>query len=128
MMRNFLLTVLMIAVAQCTIFSGRACAMDQDTRTLIRGGTYGLIGGTIVGAAVLPLTGSVRGVFIGSSLGLYMGLLMGVYRITHQDDEGPVYRGEISETQSSLASQAPRNPMEVPLPAKVAFSMPVVKF
>ncbi|MFL5814305.1 MAG: hypothetical protein ACJ763_12060, partial [Bdellovibrionia bacterium] len=115
-------------VAQNTIFSSRAGAMDQDTRTLIRGGTYGLVGGTIVGAAVLPLTGSVRGVFIGSSLGLYMGLLLGVYRITHEDEGGPRPRGEIGEPQSALAFQAPKSPMEMPLSARVSFSMPLVKF
>jgi hypothetical protein len=128
MMRKFLLTALIIAVAQSTIFSSRARAMNQDTKTLIRGGTYGLVAGTIVGAAVLPLTGSVRGVFIGSSLGLYMGLLMGVYSITHRDEDRASPRGEFSESQSAMAFHAPRNPMEVPLPARVSVSMPIVKF
>jgi hypothetical protein len=115
----------MIAVIQSTILSGRAQAMDQDTKTVVRGGTYGLIGGTIVGAAVLPLTGSVRGVFIGSSLGLYMGLLMGVYRITHRDDSGSEYRSELDEPQTP---RTPRTPMEMPLKTRFAFSMPVVRF
>jgi hypothetical protein len=79
------------------VWVGPAHAIDQDTRSVIRGGTYGLIGGTVVGLAVLPLTGSVRGVFIGSSLGLYMGILLGVYHITHRDDPENPFRGQVFE-------------------------------
>src|SRR3954454_7541046 len=88
-MRKFftrcLILIAALGVAQ-SLFVSTAQAINQDARTVIRGGTYGLIGGTVVGLAVLPLTGSARGVFIGSSLGLYMVSIMGVYHATHRDD------------------------------------------
>lgn len=155
-MRTFfsrlLLTSLCIAVSQLVLFSSSARAMDQDMRAVIRGGTYGLIGGTVVGIAVLPLTGSARGVFIGSSLGLYMGILMGVYHITHRDDPTNPVRGQmdgphapnlshlpnVMDTPGSANAyfadnrarfnEPPRTPMEVRLPARFALSFPVMRF
>jgi hypothetical protein len=75
------------------------------------------------------LTGSVRGVFIGSSLGLYMGLLMGAYRITHQSDSGGSMRSELNGSSDVYAQKtSPRTPMEMPLPVRVSFSMPIARF
>lgn len=140
---RLLITSLWIGASQFALFSGAAHAMDQDTRAIIRGGTYGLIGGTVVGIAVLPLTGSVRGVFIGSSLGLYMGLLMGVYHITHREDSNYQLRGEEKHSDSMdapgsanayfaenhpQAHMQPRTPMEMPLSARFSLSFPIMRF
>ncbi len=124
---KLMILTFVVYLAQTTFFSSQAHAISQDMRTVIRGGTYGLVGGTIVGLAVLPLTGSVRGVFIGSSLGLYMGILMGVYRVTNRDDLGNPLRGEVQDPGFKPDS-FPRSPMEMPVSAPIAVSMPVMRF
>jgi hypothetical protein len=113
-----------------SIFAPRANAMTENTRILVRGGTYGLIGGTVVGLAVLPLTGSTRGVFIGSSLGLYVGLLMGVYDITHRNDPNNPFAMDYSEPATELDKMAfqSTSPIKSPPPPLLDFSIPVVTF
>jgi hypothetical protein len=137
MTKKALLIVALIAAAQMTMLASRAQAMDQDTRTVIHGGTYGLIGGTIVGIAVLPLTGSARGVFIGSSLGLYMGIIAGVYRITHRDEAGNSLRGqqwkwdvdpELVASRENPAPTRSLSPLNQPPDTWVTFSYPVLSF
>jgi len=132
-----LILVASLGAAQALLLSHSARAMGQDTRSVIRGGTYGLIGGTVVGLAVLPLTGSVRGVFIGSSLGLYMGIIMGVYHATHRNEPDYPLRGESSsdaerESSPRLLARAgandARTPMTQPLSARIALSVPVFRF
>lgn len=65
-----------------------AHALDRDVRAVLIAGLYGIAGGTILGAASLPLTREPRTVFMGSSLGLYLGIAVGFYYIWHRYDPG----------------------------------------
>src|SRR3954469_16001642 len=54
-------------------------ALDRDVRSVLVGGGYGLLGGTLVGLVSYPLTRDARSIFIGSSVGLYLGIMVGAY-------------------------------------------------
>jgi hypothetical protein len=78
-----------------------ARAMDKDVRSVLVGGGYGLLGGTLLGLASYPLTRDARSVWIGSSVGLYLGLVVGIYyAIDRNNPENPL------KTQVSQAEPA----------------------
>lgn len=97
--------------------------MDADTRTVLRDGGWGLLGGTAAGLIALPLTGGgARSVFIGSSVGLYIGLIAGFYHIYTKDDADSPFRAEREELQ----------PWENPSPFRVRkvadVEIPILRF
>ena len=99
----------------------RAHALDSDTRTVLRDSGYGLVGGTVIAAAFLPLTGGgARQVFIGSSVGLYIGIIAGIYVITHRDE--PLFSGN-SEDPIPGENPSPYRPGKV-----AALEVPVLHF
>ena len=65
-------------------------AIDRDLRSVLVGGGYGLLGGTLVGLVSYPLTRDARSIFIGSSVGLYLGLVVGAYNAIDRDSPGNV--------------------------------------
>ena len=71
-----------------------AQAMSRDVKDVLTLGLYGIVAGTALGLATLPLAKSSRAIFIGSSVGLYLGLATGFYHITHRDDPGNPLRSD----------------------------------
>jgi hypothetical protein len=72
--------VLSLAVAR------PAHATDPMIRSMIVGGLYGLVAGTVLGAAATPLARNIRALPIGSSVGLYLGIVVGAFYYTSQQD------------------------------------------
>lgn len=68
-----------------------ATAKADDTRDFVMSCTYGVLAGTLVGAASLSFTNKpgdkLYRIARGASLGLYAGILLGWY-VTSLDDEG----------------------------------------
>jgi hypothetical protein len=75
---------------------------DSSSRELVASCTYGVLAGTLVGAASLAFTDrpgdNLNRVARGASLGLYAGILLGVYAVYivpgmgSEDEEDPVAR------------------------------------
>src|SRR3954470_6605564 len=87
-MRKFF-TALSLMVA--AIIPRPVMAIDRDLRSVLIGGGYGLLGGTVLGLASWPLTRDTRSIFIGSSVGLYLGIAVGIYYALERDNpENPL--------------------------------------
>jgi hypothetical protein len=91
--------ILIAAVSSLAFASRPAFAMSRDVRSVIVAGEYGMLGGTLLGIASLPLARSGRSVFIGTSVGLYLGIVAGIYYIHHRDDPGNPLRRAARERQ-----------------------------
>jgi hypothetical protein len=112
-------------------------AMDPDTLTVTRDGAWGLLGGTLAGLVALPLGGSVREIFLGSSVGLYLGIVVGIYAITHRDelasqissleDRGGDMGRVPGQVTYALPGQAPSMFNQLP-PATASISLAVYRF
>lgn len=75
-------------------FSQKAQAVHRNVRTVMTTGAYGIVGGTLVGLATVPMSKDFRTMFIGSSVGLYLGIAVGIYYILHRDDPTNPLRSE----------------------------------
>ncbi len=73
-MRRTLLLIALVAALGLSQ-SRPALAIDRDVRSVIIAGGYGILGGTVLGAASYPLTRDLRSVFLGTSIGLYLGII-----------------------------------------------------
>ena len=75
-------------------------AQADDTRDFVMSCTYGVLAGTLVGAASLSFTDKpgdkLYRIARGASLGLYAGIFLGWY-ITSLDDEGGGYQDDEDE-------------------------------
>jgi len=84
-------------------------AMDRDVRAVLITSEYGLIAGTVVGAATLPFTQDIRGLFIGSSAGLYLGIAVGLYYVLDRENpenplrqrQQPIFQDQNSSLETS---------------------------
>ncbi len=63
-----------------------AQAMDRDLHSVIVASEYGLLAGTVIGAASIAFTQDVRSLFVGSSVGLYLGIAVGIYYVLDRDN------------------------------------------
>ncbi len=98
----------------------------KDVHALIVTGEYGILAGTVLGAATLPFTQNLRSLFIGSSLGLYLGIVVGIYYIANRDNpENPLKNEEERYPDPGASSQ-----LRLPLSASkvVQVSMPLLRF
>ena len=138
--------LLALSLATAMITPRPVMAIDRDVKSVLVGGGYGLLGGTVIGLLSYPLTRDSRSIFIGSSVGLYLGIVVGAYNAIdrdnpsnplHAEDEVPSTPG-ISDLrfapQSSRADLAQAAPQAVKQgqksgpPALVEVKLPVVRF
>ncbi len=70
-----------------------ALRLNKDVKDVMVFSGYGLIGGTAVGLAILPLTQDLRVALMGSSIGLYLGIVAGVFYVVNRTDPGNPLRG-----------------------------------
>ncbi len=72
-----------LAMAILLVCSSRPVYADNPTREFVMSCTYGVLAGTLVGAASLAFTSkpsdNMHRVARGASLGLYTGILLGLY-------------------------------------------------
>jgi hypothetical protein len=106
--------VLLVTGAMALAVPTPAKAMDRNVKALLVAGSYGMVGGTLLGALSLPFTQNVRSMFVGTSLGLYLGLAVGVYYVVERDNPGNPLRPRKS------ASLDPRDHLWDPRDMKVA--------
>ena len=120
-----------LLIAGFALSASDAKALNRDVRAVFITSTYGLVAGTIVGAAIAPINKDARSIFIGSSVGLYLGIATGVYYILNRDDpenplniDEPGRRGQV-DLQPEIANlyQAKALPR-----GEVEFSTTVVSF
>ena len=80
--------IALILLAVTALAPQRVQAVDRDVLFVIETAQYGLIGGTVLGLASLPMTHNARTIFIGSSIGLYLGIAAGLYLIFDREPSG----------------------------------------
>lgn len=89
-----------------TSFFSPAARAENQTREFLMSCTYGVLAGTLVGAASLAFTSkpgdNLNRVARGASIGLYTGILLGLYVIyivpgmeSSESDENPVARMDL---------------------------------
>ena len=92
--------------------------IKSNVSTVITGGAYGLLAGTVSGLVTWPIYQSDRAIAIAAVIGMYLGLVVGVYYITSRDDpQNPLRRASL------LPATAPSDPHTI---ARVDFT--VMKF
>lgn len=98
--------------------SESAHAWDTDKRTIVTAAEYGLVIGTLAGLLTLPVSGSARSVFVGTSVGLYLGLLVGIYHNGHRHDpDNPLrFSGTEPDAWPVKPPQPPRAALELTYP------------
>jgi|GEM_PF-3432389 len=128
-----LLLIASIFAAGTALQSRCAYAINRDVHSVIVASEYGLLAGTVVGAAAIAFTQDIRSLFIGSSMGLYLGIAVGVYYIIDRDNpDNPLrYR------QTQNASPQNEKPQLAPVAASpyqlvnkltIDFKYPVLRF
>jgi hypothetical protein len=92
-----------------------ASALDRDVKAILVAGEYGILGGTVIGAATLPFSQNLRSVFIGSSVGLYLGLAVGIYYVMERDSpHNPLRRQSPQAPHNSYYDQGSYTPLITP--------------
>lgn len=96
------LSALIVAFAMLISWPRPSLAADNASREFVMSCTYGVLAGTLVGAASLAFTSkpgeSLQRVARGASLGLYAGILLGLYVVyvipsmETVEDEDPLAR------------------------------------
>lgn len=81
MYRKLLLIPLFVTFLLVSSLPNNAYALNPKVKVLLSTGSYGAIGGTLLGAATLAFGTSGRTVAQGASIGLWSGLLFGSYII-----------------------------------------------
>jgi hypothetical protein len=124
----------MAAVAVVLSLSVPQTARAEPTREFIMSATYGVLAGTLVGAATLAFTDkpgdNLRNIARGASYGLYAGILLGLYVVygVPDGDEPPEsapvdpYNGPLPEESENIES--PSGSIQKPLKPK--FERPAV--
>lgn len=88
--RKFLIVVLSLSLS-LSIMCPQA-AQAEPTRELFMSAAYGVLAGTLVGAATLAFTDrpgdNLKNIARGASLGLYAGILLGLYVVYVVPGEG----------------------------------------
>ncbi len=83
----------MLALSVMLGFAKPARAIDPDVNTVFTTGLYGVLGGTVLGLASYPFTGTPRSVFIGASIGMYLGAAVGIFHVMNRyDPENPLHQ------------------------------------
>ncbi len=107
--RNIILGVL---ISTATVAS--PVRADTSTREFIMSCTYGVLAGTLVGAAMLAFTDqpgeNLNKVARGASIGLYSGILLGLYIVygVNDEPEEPDFSNGPSESWKSPTIPASR--------------------
>ncbi len=81
MYRKIFLVSIFISVFFVSSLQNRAYALNPKVKVLLSTGSYGLIGGTLLGTATLAFGSESRAIAQGASIGLWTGLLFGSYII-----------------------------------------------
>jgi hypothetical protein len=81
MYRKLFIVILTITLFSFSSFSQRAYALNPKVKVLLSTGSYGIIGGALLGTATLAFGTSGRAPAQGASIGLWTGLLFGSYII-----------------------------------------------
>lgn len=81
MYRKLLLIPLFVTLLLVSSIHNNAYALNPKVKVLLSTGAYGMIGGSLLGAATLAFGTSGRTVAQGASIGLWTGLLFGSYII-----------------------------------------------
>ena len=70
-----------------------------------------MIGGTIVGAAIVPFSQNVRTLFLGTSVGLYLGIVVGLYYVFDRyDQQNPLRtRQDMRRNENGAVDQEQRS-------------------
>lgn len=109
-------------------------ALDRDAKSVLTGGAYGLLGGTVIGVLSYPLTRDARSIFIGSSVGLYLGIVVGAYNAIDRDNPDNPLRSELDLGPSlrpdlmAVAPQALKPGQKSGPPAWLELKFPVARF
>ena len=96
--------IIFILILFCLTSSSFSFAVDRDVKVLLISGTYGVVAGSVVGLASVPLSRDFRTLFIGSSVGLYLGFAVGVYYIYHRTDPQNPLRARTEQASLPLSS------------------------
>jgi len=100
---NRLLVILFVCFTLMMPRQAKADAM----RELLMSSAYGVLAGTLVGAATLAFTDrpgdNLKSIAVGASLGLYAGILLGLYVIyvVPDGDESEEAEGDVYPTESN---------------------------
>ncbi|HEX4923902.1 MAG TPA: hypothetical protein VFV50_07440 [Bdellovibrionales bacterium] len=123
--------VIAASIVVSCFFAPRA-AQAEPGREFIMSATYGVLAGTLVGAATLAFTDkpgdNLRNIARGASYGLYAGILLGlyvVYGVPGEDDpeappppenpyDGPVPEERLEDPEARRAPHIPAPRLEVP--------------
>lgn len=123
--------VLAASIVVSCLFAPRA-AQAEPGREFIMSATYGVLAGTLVGAATLAFTDkpgdNLRNIARGASYGLYAGILLGlyvVYGVPGEDDpeapptpespfDGPMPDGDDDDPEMRGGSYRPMPKLEKP--------------
>lgn len=130
-------TLIVLAFSLASISSW---SMDPKLKIVAESAGYGVVSGTLLGAATLAFGGGGRNIAKGASIGLYAGLVFGAYVITSYEmkkrgwgqetdteyypDEEPGARLHFSETSELYAISR----KEKEQPEAVLLSFPVLNF
>ncbi len=107
-MRAFTLILLglfAVQTVQSVLVPTRAYALEHDTRTLLKCGLYGTLGGAATGVLSHALGSNTRSIFVGASVGLYMGLVLGFYYVWDRDPYASLEKEKRPETDRELANR-----------------------
>lgn len=104
-------------------------ARAEPMKEFITTCTYGVLAGTLVGAATLAFTNNpgdnLNNIARGASIGLYAGILLGAYIVYGVDGGEESYDGDIQPEEGGYEEEAP--PVEGgEEPAPEAFKQPML--
>jgi hypothetical protein len=103
----FALALAMVTAIQVSM-PRNAHALSADTRSILVGGTYGVLGGAALGLISWPLTQNPRSIALGASIGLYLGLIAGIYYIHNRDNpQNPLAYTPAYDAEYELARLSP---------------------
>lgn len=128
------LMIVAIGMGLTSFSSDQAQAASRNVNSVIRAGSYGLLVGTLVGAASFPFNRDVKRVFIGSSVGLYVGIVAGIAYVATRDGKSPPRRYSLIEQSGQQFGEQPAlfgqgNPYARTLyPPLLELNVPVLRF
>jgi hypothetical protein len=112
-----LICALLLALA--TAVPRPALALDRDFKSVLVGGGYGLLGGTVLGLASYPLTRDARSIFIGSAVGLYLGIIVGIYNVVDRDNPENPLKANLSPLDTGPQPSNPTSGLDLaPAPSR----------
>jgi hypothetical protein len=88
--------------------------IKANVGTVITGGAYGFLAGTVSGLVVWPIYQSDRAIAVAAVIGMYLGFVVGIYYISNRDDpQNPLRR---SSLEPRLLNSDPQTLVRVDIP------------